>query len=50
MIVYAAIAFLELVTQSIGNIALYVLPGLLLFTLVVWIVGFEPEKSKDNFF
>jgi hypothetical protein len=50
LIVYAAIAFLELVTQSIGNIALYVLPGFLLFTLVAWIVGFEPEKSKDNFF
>ena len=50
MIVYAAIAFLELVTQSIGNIALYVLPGFLLFTLVAWIVGFEPEKSKDNIF
>ena len=50
MIVYAAIAFLELVTQSIGNIALYVLPGFLLFTLLIWIVGFEPAKLRNNLF
>ncbi|MDD9890585.1 MAG: DUF4105 domain-containing protein [Gammaproteobacteria bacterium] len=50
MILYGFIAFFELVTQSIGNIALYVVPGFLLFTLMIWLVGFEPAKPKNMFF
>ena len=50
MLLYGAIAFFELVTQSIGNIALYVVPGFLLFTFMIWLVGFEPVKPKNMFF
>lgn len=50
MALYAAIAFFGLVTQSISLIAIYVLPGFLLFTLLIWLVGFEQAKPKNMFF
>ncbi len=50
MVLYVVIAFFELLTQSMGNIALYVVPGFLLFTLLIWVVGFEPVKPKNMFF
>ena len=50
MLIYAVIAALELSTQSISNVALYVLPGIFLLTLLIWLVGFEPAKPKNTFF
>lgn len=50
MIAYAVITFLQLVDQSTMNIALYILPGFALFTLLIWLVGFEPAKPKNVFF
>ena len=50
MLVFAAIALLEVSAQQVNSILLYVLPGFLLFTLLIWIVGFEPAKPKNMFF
>ncbi len=50
MLVYVAVTFLQLVDQSTMNIALYVLPGFALFTLLIWLVGFESAKPKNVFF
>jgi hypothetical protein len=50
MIVYAAVTLLQLVDQSTGRVALYVLPGFMLFTLLIWLVGFQPAKPKRVFF
>lgn len=50
MVLYGIVAFFELAAQSIANIALYVVPGFLLFTILIWVVGFEPTKPKNMFF
>jgi len=50
MLAYAVIAFAELSTQSVADLAVYVLPGFLLYTILMWIVGFEPAKPKNMFF
>lgn len=50
MLTYGVIAFMDLVTQSMDNIFLYVMPGFLLFTLFIWLVGFQPAKPKNVFF
>ncbi len=50
MIAYAVLTFLQLVDQSTLNISLYVLPGFTLFTLLIWLVGFEPAKPKNRLF
>lgn len=50
MLAYVAVTFLQLVDQSTMEIALYVLPGFALFTLLIWLVGFEPAKPKNVFF
>ncbi|PCJ26254.1 MAG: hypothetical protein COA96_05795 [SAR86 cluster bacterium] len=50
MIAYAGITFLELSAQSTLNIALYIVPGFLAFTLMIWLVGFEPAKPRSDFF
>ena len=50
MIVYAAVTFLQLVDQSTMKIAVNILPGFTLFTLLIWVVGFEPAKPKNNLF
>ncbi len=50
MVAYAAAAVLELSSQSILPIATYVLPGFALFTILIWIVGFEPAKPKAMYF
>ena len=47
---YVAIAFLGLSQQHIMDIAVYVVPGFLLFTLLIWAVGFEPTKPRNMFF
>ena len=50
MIVYAAVTFLQLVDQSTMKIAVNILPGFTLFTLLIWVVGFGPAKPKNNLF
>ena len=50
MLAYAAIAVLGLVDQTLGNVALYILPGFLLYTLLIWLVGFEQAKPRNMFF
>ncbi|MCI5107019.1 MAG: DUF4105 domain-containing protein [Pseudomonadales bacterium] len=50
MLAYAVIALGGLVEQDISLVATYVLPGYLLFTLLIWVVGFEPAKPKNMFF
>lgn len=50
MLAYVVIALFDLSAQSVDSIALYVLPGFLLFTILIWIVGFEPAKPKNMFF
>ena len=50
MLAYVGIAFFGLSQQSISELALYVVPGLALFTVFVWVVGFQPAKSRDMYF
>jgi hypothetical protein len=50
MVVYAAVTFLQLVDQATMDIGVYVLPGFALFTLLIWLVGFEPAKPENKFF
>ena len=50
MMLYTVLAFFGLVAQSITNVALYVVPGVFLFTLLIWLVGFEPARPKNKFF
>ena len=48
MMAYAGVTFLQLVDQSTMDIAVYVLPGFALSTVLIWLVGFEPVKPKKN--
>ena len=50
MVVYAAVTFLQLVDQATMDIGVYVLPGFALFTVLIWLVGFEPAKPKNKLF
>ena len=50
IMLHIALAFFGLVAQSITNVALYVVPGVFLFTLLIWLVGFEPARPKNTFF
>jgi len=50
MMAYAGVTFLQLVDQSTMDIAVYVLPGFALSTVLIWLVGFEPVKPKKKFF
>ena len=50
MMLYLVLAFFGLVAQSITNVALYVVPGVFLFTLLIWLVGFEPARPKNILF
>ncbi|MEE3299736.1 MAG: hypothetical protein VX197_00720, partial [Pseudomonadota bacterium] len=50
MIIYAVIMVFGLAAQSISAIAIYLLPGFFLYTVLIWLVGFAPTKPKDVFF
>ena len=50
MVVYVGIWVLGLSAQYLDNIVLYVLPGFLSFTILIWLVGFEPVNQKQVFF
>lgn len=47
VLVYAVIAGFDLSIQSLQVFLLTVTPGLLLFLVLVWIVGFEPARSRN---
>ena len=48
MCIYGIIAFLEVTQQQITDIALYVLPGFFIYTVLICFVGFEPAKPKNE--
>lgn len=50
MITYAGITFLQVSAQFTSDIALYVVPGFFLFTILIWLVGFEPAKPRVVFY
>ena len=47
VLAYLVIAGFNLTAQSLQAFLLTVTPGLLLLILLVWIVGFEPAKSRN---
>ena len=49
LLAYSVAAFFELTDQVIVDLVVNVVPGLLLFTLLIWLVGFEPARSKNIF-
>ena len=50
MLAYAVIGFMGWATQDVDQLLRFVLPGFFLFTVLMWIVGFEPAKPKHMFF
>ncbi len=50
MLVYVAIWFTAWSPQEIDSLVRYVVPGFFLFTVLMWVVGFEPAKPKNMFF
>ena len=50
MLAYGAAALFDLTDQAIIELAVNVLPGFLFFILLIWLVGFEPARSKNMFF
>ncbi len=50
VLIYLAVTAIDLVGQSTMSIALYVVPGFLLYTILIWLVGFEPAKPRNMFF
>ena len=50
MVVYMIIMLFGLAAQSVSDIAIYVLPGFFLYTLLIWLVGFAPAKPKELYF
>ena len=50
MVVYVIIMLFGLAAQSVSDIAIYVLPGFFLYTLLIWLVGFAPAKPKELYF
>jgi len=49
MLVYAVLAALDMSQQAIIDIALYVVPGFLLYTVLIWLVGFETARPRNMF-
>jgi len=50
MLIYAVMAGFDLSQQEINNIAVYILPGFFLYTVLIGLVGFEPAKPRNMFF
>ncbi len=50
MLAYVAIWLGGWSPQEIDSLVRYVVPGFFLFTLLMWVVGFEPAKPKNMFF
>lgn len=49
-VVFAVLYALDLSAQAIADIAIFVLPGFFLYTMLIWLVGFEPARPKHMFF
>lgn len=49
ILAYVVVAGLELSTQELTRILIFLVPGLFLFTVLVWMVGFEEAKPKNMF-
>lgn len=45
--VYAAVGLLGLSSQQLQNILYYIVPGFFLYTVVIWLVGFQAAKPKN---
>lgn len=50
MAIYTVVAWLGLSAQESSNIALYIVPGFLLFTFITWLVGFGVAQQRQKFF
>lgn len=50
MAIYTAVAGFGLSAQNLTDVLTYVVPGFFLFTVLVWLVGFEPARPKTMFF
>jgi len=46
---YAVVAGFGLSVQELAGLLTYIVPGLFLFTVLVWMVGFEEAKPKNMF-
>lgn len=47
---YAGVASFGFSAQHLVDVLTYVVPGFFLFTVLVWLVGFEPARPKTMFF
>lgn len=47
VLVYAGLAGLQLTSQSLQTLMFTLVPGTFLLLVLVWMVGFEPAKSKN---
>ena len=50
MLIYGAVAIMGWSEQSVIAIATYIAPGFFIYTVLIWLVGFEPAKPKTMFF
>ncbi len=50
MIIYVLVSFFDFTDQSLSNIITSVVPGFFLFTVLIWVVGFQPAKPKNMLF
>ncbi|MFK7864256.1 MAG: DUF4105 domain-containing protein [Pseudohongiellaceae bacterium] len=50
MLVYAVIGVFGFSAQTLSDVLTYVVPGFLLFTVLIWLIGFEPARPKTSFF
>ena len=50
MLVFAVVAFAGLSPQTIREVAIYIVPGFFLYTVLVWLVGFQPARPRNMFF
>jgi hypothetical protein len=50
MIIFTAVAVFGSAAQHLDDVLIYVVPGFFLFTVLVWLVGFEPVRPKTMFF
>ena len=48
--VYAVVAAVGYAEQALLNPLIHIVPGLLLYTVLIWVVGFEPAKPRNMFF
>jgi hypothetical protein len=47
VLVYAVLAGFELTSQELQTLLVTLAPGMFLFIVLIWVVGFEPARSKN---